>query len=451
MQYWKPDGEDSFAGDMMPYWDGRRFHLFYLLDHGHHTMNGGLGGHVWAHTSSEDLQTWEHHPVAVPIGPPGSCDQYTICTGSIFEDQGAYHAFYATRPRAEDGTSSEAICRAAGRDLIHFDKSPDSPLLVAEPDMDPRNFRDPFVFRHPDAGNFHMLVTTARARSPESQGEGGVLSHYTSDDLEQWRAAGPFLELDADPTPECPEHFFWNGWWYLVYSQWAAMQYWVSRDPLGPWRRIGTGTIEPGPNLSVPRTASFTGGRRLAAGFLPWRRDGRDDGDFIYAGNVVFRELVQEEDGRLRTRFVPEMMPAPGPPLDAPRHVSLEARDGQEARYISDVPADAVITLTLMPQSGTEEFGLLLRSEESPDREYRLGFNARERQMTLSRTTLSDLDDIAGPVRVVICMTGSVIDVCVNERHTLVERCFETRGTRLGLFVQGGAVGVSDLSISPIL
>ncbi len=449
MQYWKPGGEDSFAGDMMPYWDGRRFHLFYLLDHGHHTMNGGLGGHVWAHTSSEDLRTWEHHPVAVPTGPPGSCDQYSICTGSVFEHEGVYHAFYATRPRAEDGTATEVVCRAAGRDLIRFDKSPDNPLLAAGQDMDPRSFRDPFVFRHPAAGSFHMLVTTARA--PEAQGEGGALAHYTSDDLEHWQAAGAFLQLDADPTPECPEHFFWNGWWYLIYSQWATMQYRVSRDPLGPWRRVGSGTIEPGPNLSVPRTASFTDGRRLAAGFLPWRRDGRDDGDFIYAGNAVFRELVQEEDGSLRTRFVPEMMPATGPSLDVPRQLPLEAQEGQEVRYIPHVPADAVITLTLTPQGGTDEFGLLLRSEETSGGEYRLGFNAHERRMTLARTTLHDLEDMAGPVRVVICMTGSVIDVCINGRHTLVERCFEVRGTRLGLFVQNGAVGISDLSISPIV
>ena len=66
MQYWKPEAADEFAGDMMPYWDGHRFHLFYLLDRGHHAEQDGLGGHQWAHASTSDLVNWEHHPLARP-------------------------------------------------------------------------------------------------------------------------------------------------------------------------------------------------------------------------------------------------------------------------------------------------------------------------------------------------------------------------------------------------
>lgn len=83
MQYWKPTAEDEFAGDMMPYWDGVKFHLFYLLDRGHHAGQGGLSGRQWAHTSTSDLVTWDHHPMTLPMGPPGSVDQHGICTGSL--------------------------------------------------------------------------------------------------------------------------------------------------------------------------------------------------------------------------------------------------------------------------------------------------------------------------------------------------------------------------------
>jgi len=280
MQYWKPEAADEFAGDMMPYWDGRRFHLFYLLDRGHHAEQGGLGGHQWAHASTSDLVHWEHHALALPIGAPGSADQHGICTGSIFEHEGVYHAFYATRIRGTDGSVTEAICRAVGTDLVHFDKSPDNPLFSAPPGLDPRNHRDPCVFLDADTG-FHMLVTASRPPTAgDEHGERGVLAHYTSDDLDEWQYQGPFLPLDKDPTPECPEIFEWNGWWYLVYSQGAEMQYHVARGPLGPWHRAGRGTIE-GPNLSVPRSASWTEGRRLAVGFLPWRSGDRDAGGYV--------------------------------------------------------------------------------------------------------------------------------------------------------------------------
>lgn len=276
MQYWKPERDDEFAGDMMPFWDGARFHLFYLLDRGHHAEQGGLGGHQWAHGATADLIHWQHYPLAVPLGVPDSVDQHGICTGSIFEHEGVYHAFYATRLKRADGSVYEALCRAESADLVHFQKSAANPLFGAPPGLDPRNHRDPFVFRHPQTGQFHLLATASLV--PDGRGERGVLAHYTSQNLDQWQYQGPFLALDDTPCPECPEHFFWNGWWYLIYSQFAQMQYHVSRDPLGPWERAGSGTIE-GPNLSVPCTALFHNGRRLVVGFLPWRKDSRDEGD----------------------------------------------------------------------------------------------------------------------------------------------------------------------------
>lgn len=43
------------------------FHLYYLLDEGHHQGGGGLGGHQRAHASPRDLLRWKHHPLALPI------------------------------------------------------------------------------------------------------------------------------------------------------------------------------------------------------------------------------------------------------------------------------------------------------------------------------------------------------------------------------------------------
>ena len=448
MQYWKPKSEEEFAGDMMPLWDGARFHLFYLLDRHHHAEQGGLGGHQWAHASTGDLVQWEHHPLALPIGEPGDVDQHGICTGSIFEHAGLYHAFYATRVRGADGAVSEVICRAVSRDLIQFDKSPANPLFGAPPGLEPGNHRDPCVFRHAETGTFHMLVTASRPpATPEEGGERGVLAHYTSDDMEAWRYRGPFLPLDKDPTPECPEHFFWNGWWYLVYSQGARMQYQLSRDALGPWHRAGRGEIE-GPNLSVPRTAPWTNGRRLAVGFLPWRAGDRDAGGYVYAGSVVFRELVQEADGILATRFVPEMLPPTGPPTPLGDDLPLP-----------DVPADALLTCRLVPEAGAGEYGLLLRADADQATGYRLAFLPGEGRATLrpwpesgeARAVAEGVEGLGQSVSVTISMKGSVIDVCLNDRHTLVERCFDHRGSHLGLFAEGGEVRAEDLRVSPLV
>ena len=220
MQYWKPEAEDQFVGDMMPFWDGRRFHLFYLLDRNHHAEQGGLGGHQWAHASTADLIHWEHHPLALPIGQSGSTDQHGICTGSIFEHNGQYHAYYATRVRRPDSSVMEVICQATSSDLVHFEKSPHNPMFSAPDGYNPTDHRDPFVFRDAETGLFHMIVTSQL--SPGEDGGGshdrGALAHYTSEDLVQWHAQPAFLIPGDNPCPECPELFYWNSWWYLVYS-----------------------------------------------------------------------------------------------------------------------------------------------------------------------------------------------------------------------------------------
>ena len=460
MQYWKPESEEEFAGDMMPLWDGKRFHLFYLLDRHHHAEQGGLGGHQWAHASTSDLVRWEHHPLALSIGEPGSVDQRGICTGSIFEHDGVYHAFHATRIKGTEGAVSEVICRAVSSDLIHFEKSPDNPLFGAPAGLDPRNHRDPYVFRDAGTGTFHMLVTASRPpATPEEGGERGVLAHYTSEDLKEWRYQGPFLPLDKDPTPECPEHFFWNGCWYLVYSQGARMQYHLSRGPLGPWHRARRDEIE-GPNLSVPRTASWTDSRRLAVGFLSWRDGGRDAGGPVYAGSTVFRELVQDADGTLATRFVPEMMPPTGPPILQGDAVLLDARHGPATALLLNAPADALVTCRLIPQAGTGEYGLLLRTDADQATGYRLQFSPDEGRVTLcpwpegggeTRAVAEGIMGLEQSVSVVVCLKDSIIDVCLNDRHTLIERCFDHRGTHLGLFAQAREVRVEGLSISPLL
>ncbi len=433
MQYWKPEAENEFAGDMMPFWDGTRFHLFYLLDRDHHAEQGGLGGHQWAHAASADLVQWEHFPLAVPIGAPGSADGNGICTGSLFEQNGVFHAFYATRVKAEGGAVSERFCRAVSRDLVHFEKSADNPQFGAPPGYDPGAFRDPFVFQDGD-GTFHLLVTASRDNY-------GVLAHYTSPDLDNWQLQEPFLVGRDWHAPECSEVFEWNGWWYLVYSHDAQMEYKVCRSPLGPWQVLDYKTIEP-PTLRVPRAAAFTGNRRLAVGFLAWREDGRDSKNYVYAGSAVFRELGQDPDGTLFTRFVPELMPSAEPP-------TVRQSSGGRA---TDVPANCTLACRLAPAAGAAEYGLLLRANDVLTAGYRLGFFPAERRVTLKAwpspggehfAQLLDVDGLSEAADLVICLQDSVLDVSLNGRWTLLERGFDLQGTTLGVFGVAEPVEVS--------
>ena len=153
--YFKPAQKTRFAGDCMPFFHDGVFHLYYLLDEGHHSALGGLGGHQWAHASSSDLIRWtHHHPLAIAI-----TDEWegSICTGSTFFHGGTYYGFYATRWRDR----TQHLSLATSTDGIHFTKTQPNPLASPPPGYNPYDYRDPFVFLNDQTGLFHMLVTAS--------------------------------------------------------------------------------------------------------------------------------------------------------------------------------------------------------------------------------------------------------------------------------------------------
>jgi hypothetical protein len=65
----------------------------------------------------------------------------------------------------------------------------------------------------------------------------------------------------------------------------------------------------------VVKTAEFKNGRRIAAAWVPNRWESKDNNNEIFGGNSLFREVIQEADGTLDTRFPEEMIPETGAAL----------------------------------------------------------------------------------------------------------------------------------------
>ncbi|MGA2501536.1 MAG: LamG-like jellyroll fold domain-containing protein, partial [Tepidisphaeraceae bacterium] len=289
MQYFRPHNQFN-VGDTLPFFHDGTFHFYYLLDRGHHSAKGGKGAHQWAHASSRDLIHWTEHPLAVPITRE---EEGSICTGSMFFNDGTWYAFYATRVIGK----GEQLSLATGTDGIHFAKTEPNPLFTVDPKYT-NGFRDPHVFRDERTGLFHLIVSTMLR-----EGNRGCLAHYTSKDLKKWDEVEPFL-IEGKEVPECPDYFQWNGRYYLLYSNGQVAHYRMSKQPLGPWERPAVDTID-GAAARVMKTAAFTGNRRIGTASI-WPHG--------YAGWAAFRELVQNADGTLGSKFVPEMIPATGEP-----------------------------------------------------------------------------------------------------------------------------------------
>jgi hypothetical protein len=283
---WTPEGINTGAGDCMPFSHDGIYHLFYLFDRRSHGSKWGFGAHQWAHISSSDLIKWTVHPMTVSIDEQ---IEASICTGSVFYNEGSFYAFYAVRM---SDYSPARLTYAISEDCIVFKKSGNY-VNLTEP-YEPVSARDPKIFKSGD-GLFHMLVTSSYGKDKL-----GCLAHLTSEDLSNWKQEEPFLLLDIKDQPECSDYFYLNGWYYLIFSNYGFAHYRISKAPYGPWITPENDMLgEEG--LRVPKTALFNN-RIILAGF-------KVPSDRGYAGKVVFLEAIQNnEDGTLTYVNVPSSL-----------------------------------------------------------------------------------------------------------------------------------------------
>ncbi len=455
MQYFKPTGR-FFVGDCMPFYHDGTFHVFWLLDEDHHKGRGGLGGHQWAHCSTRDLVHWEHHDLAVPLDQDW---EGSICTGSVFFHDGVYHAFYPTRKPDR----AEVMSHAVSNDGIAFRKLSPNPFVTAPAGFTPNNFRDPFVFAD-DAGRFHMLVTSMFAEYPLKDW-GGCLLRYSSGDLVHWQLEGPFLVPGAEARyagiPECPDLFAWNGRCYLLFGSNLMARYRMAASPMGPWIRPPVESFD-GSFAAVMKTAPFGADRRLGVAFLCSRKDNHDQGERQWAGNMIFRELVQLDDGTLGTRFVKEMIPATGdrlsPAFEAltggvrgtSQAIRLDATQGFEVAAFDDLPVNFRLRCTARPGPNTAAYGLGLRGAGRYETRYDLRMDWHHRTISLAGESVPTTIDLREPCQIDIIATGDIIDVCVNSRQCIINRCPQLAGQRLFFFCQHGTVQFGEINVRPV-
>jgi beta-fructofuranosidase len=198
---------DKWVWDFWLVRDGRDYHAFYLqaprsLGHPElRHLNASVG-----HAASKDLRHWRVLPDALSAGPAGAWDDRAVWTGCVVRERGRWHMFY-TGVSVEGDAVVQRAGAATSEDLIRWRKHPKNPLIEADPryyeQRDEgavgyeRMWRDPWVFKHRQTGDYHALIT---ARTIEGPSDGrGVIGHARSSDLVRWETLPPLTE---------PGHFY---------------------------------------------------------------------------------------------------------------------------------------------------------------------------------------------------------------------------------------------------
>ena len=216
---------DKWVWDFWLARDRGDHHLFYLQ--APRSLGGPALRHQNAsigHAISSDLRSWQVLPDALHPGPAGSWDDLATWTGSAIAHDGRWYMLYTGISRSEGGLI-QRIGLAVSDDLLHWEKHPANPVLEADPrwyDLLDRtrwrdqSWRDPWLFRDPDDGSFHALIT-ARSRLGRPDGA-GVVGHARSLDLVDWEVLPPMTPHGEFAQVEAPQLVRLNGRYQILVS-----------------------------------------------------------------------------------------------------------------------------------------------------------------------------------------------------------------------------------------
>ncbi len=452
IQYFKPAEEDLFVGDCIPFAHNGVFYLYWLIDKGHHTALNGLGAHQWTVSTTTDLVHWKHYPVVLGLDAEW---EKSICTGSVIYADSLFYAYYATRV-LQDGKKQEQLSYAISRDGIKFIKQEPNPFFTAPEGYQPSQFRDPKIISGREG--YHMFISSYKT-NPEIQQYGGCLAHLFSKDLKTWELREPVLDGQRS-TPECADYFFWNGWYYLIYSIHGDGYYVKSRNPFGPWEYPRDQALKE-PFANVPKTAEFMDNRRISAAWIPSLDMNNLNGRGKFGGNMVLREVVQEEDGTLGTKFPPELIPATSNDLSLPlkqdslctgnsEKLQINAPNGIGSAGFKEVPYNCRINLEIEILGNNDEYGLFLRAGENAQNGCRLSFSPTLNTVQLGNKSIAVVENLGKAISVDIIMKDDIIDVCVDDRRCIVNRFVQQTGDQLWLYAKQGNVLFKSIKIQEL-
>jgi len=459
---------EAWVGDVIPWQEDGRFHLFYL----HESRRTPKVGMPWHRVITDDLVTFTETGPALASGGQDAAD-FNVYTGSVVVADGIHHIFYTGQNPdvlGRDGLPLQVVLHATSTDGMHtWERHPDD-TFGATAGYETADWRDPFVFRDEEAGLWRMLVTARHADGPERRR--GVIAQCVSSDLRSWEPVAPFWDPRRYLAHECPEVFEWNGWWYLVYSEFSesfTTRYRVSRSLHGPWSVPENDSLD-GRAYYAAKSAARDG-RRFFFGWISSRTGGTDDGEWQWAGTLSVLEAEQNSDGSLRfhrPRELTETFDRRVGELAA--GTSLSAPDGYADLVLpTAVPAAFRVRATFDIARGTTECGLLLRASDDGDEGYVLRLEPRRNRLVFDRwprrRTGGEQWQISGDVPFAIELERPVTlppglheldvvvvdDLCVatvDGAVTLSTRLYDRTDGNVGVFVGEGAVTVLELAVS---
>ena len=460
------------VGDVIPYYEDGVFHPFYLKNWNAYWGEDRQDG--WHMLSTRDHLHFTEQATGIRGG-----------TGSVVKHDGMYHLFYCV---FQQNPQRQWICHAVSEDLQAWKPLPEETFGPDEAIYLTTDWRDPFVFFHPEEQRWWMLVCAQRQGKTARRGCVGLC---TSQDLHHWRCEEPIYAPQASMSAyECPDLFFLNGWWYLIFSQFTdrfATCYRMGRSPRGPWQRPQVDTFDA--RAFYAAKSGTDGVHRYLYGWNPsktqdqWRFSpgqypGNDYNTWDWGGSLIVHELWQRQNGTLGVRPVPALeraLTVPSylrwKPMNGAWQVEEQALSvnapGLYAAVISEnqVPETARLTFDFRFAEGTQRMGLALQVDEDFAQGYYFYFEPKRQRVAFKGPlcmheqggwTFPFDVELERPLtltpgeryHVQLFVDETVMCLYVNNEVALTARGYDLRARRFGLVVDDGSACFSQLSLT---
>jgi beta-fructofuranosidase len=440
-----PMSEYGYVGDPMPFNDNGTMRMYYLLDE----RGGTIGFHPYALLNTTDFLHWEDIGTVIPYVNSISSPDLAIGTGSVIRDaDGLYHAFYTGWNGRGDLPYTEKIQHATSDDGVNWTKHPDAGFYGGQND-----FRDPYIYYDEPSGEYWMLITTRDY-------SGGVIRRYTSTDLWNWQNDGVFYRnTDGTYNMECPTLIEYNGYYYLTFSVQGT-----GNERVVKYRY----TDDLSKGFTTPEDDSFDGwgfyagrleywqDRLILSGWVPTKTLAIDKGTYMWGGNLVTHQIVQDETGLLSVTILDEIDQALSTEVrydvastnvattsdafvfegDAPyEYVLFDALDAKATKWTATVDV-----------SDSVNFGITLNAYESIIGDLNVFFDLANHRIEFYTEPANRIEDSTAEIiiphdfsdtdelHLTILTEGDVILVYVNDDVVLTSRAYNMAESEFGFF-----------------
>lgn len=455
--YFKPS--HGWVGDPMPFYKNGKYHIFYLQD----TRPAPDTFHPWYCATTSDLLTYTDEGEMIPCGDKNGPEK-ALGTGSVFEHNGKYYAFYTGHNGSfgkDYDNPRERILLATSTDLKTWSKDPNFVLMAPE-GYDRNEFRDPIIIQ--EDGKFKMLIS---ARADYKGSLRAVIARFASTDLYNWTLEEPFYDDNNTAMLECPDVFTMGNYQYIIYSNINDNDRMVHYR----YRRVGSSewTVPARSNLDGK---AFYAGKTLSDGtnrylfaWCPTREQHQDDTNFNWGGSLVAHKLIQNQDGTIYAT-IPSSINDKISNAQQPKVISTEKPQAESYTISGTKEKQGIIifdrlekgiskiSATIKPGDSTN-FGFEFNSGANREETYTLTFDLKKQELqfnrvlnltnSLTRTKVSL--PVASRYDIIVVIENAVCVIYVNNQIAFTNRIYRMNQNPWAIFSNNGDVTFSNLKL----